>query len=162
MPRIFDNIDKALLPALQRTMEVTERADFCVGYFNLRGWRHLSGYVDRWAGGAGQCCRLLIGMHVSPSDGLHRALRARDEGEALDNQTAIREKRQVAEDFRDQLTFGVPTNADEAGLHQLSRQPRSGKLVVKVHLRHPLHAKLYLLFRRTRSIRLLAVLGAAT
>lgn len=161
MPRIFDNIDKALLPALQRTMEVTERADFCVGYFNLRGWRHLSGYVDLWAGGAGQCCRLLIGMHVSPSDELRRALRARDEGEALDNQTAIREKRQVAEDFRDQLTFGVPTNADEAGLHQLSRQLRSGKLVVKVHLRHPLHAKLYLLFRQDPINPVIGYLGSS-
>ena len=148
MPRIFDNIDKSLLPALQETLDVAERADFCVGYFNLRGWRHLAGYVDHWAGGEGQCCRLLVGMHVSPSDELRHALRARDEDEALDNQTAIREKRKIAEDFRNQLTIGAPTNEDEAALRQLSVQLRTGKLVVKVHLRHPLHAKLYLLFRQ--------------
>lgn len=148
MPKIFDNIDKALLPALRDTLQVAERADFCVGYFNLRGWKHLSGYIDRWAGGEGQCCRLLVGMHVTPSDELRRALRARDDGEALDNQTAIREKRKIAEDFRSQLTFGVPTNEDEAVLRQLSSQLRAGKLTVSVHLRHPLHAKLYLLFRR--------------
>lgn len=148
MPRIFDNIEKPLLPALQETLKVAKWADFCVGYFNLRGWRHLSGHVDRWAGGEGQCCRLLIGMHVTPSDELRQALRTREEDDGLDNQTALREKRRIAEEFRQQLTFGVPTNDDEAALRQLSVQIRAKKLIVKVYLRHPLHAKLYLLHRQ--------------
>lgn len=148
MPRIFDNIDNSLLPALQDTLKVAERADFCVGYFNMRGWRHLAPHVDRWSGGDGNCCRLLVGMHVSPPDELRQAFRMREGEDAMDNQTALREKRRIAEEFREQLTFGVPTNEDEAALQQLSAQIRAGKLVVKVYLRHPLHAKLYLLHRQ--------------
>ena len=128
MPRIFDNIEKSLLPALEDTLQVAERDDFCVGYFNLRGWPHLAKHVDRWAGGDAQCCRLLVGMHVTPTDELRRALRSQEE-DALDNQTAIREKRRIAEDFRSQLTFGIPTNEDESALRRLADQIRATKLV---------------------------------
>ena len=53
----------------------------------------------------------------------------------------------MAEQLRQQLTIGVPTNADERTLRQLADQLRAKKVVVKLFLRHQLHAKLYLLFR---------------
>lgn len=160
MPRIFDNIDQPLLPALQESLKVAERADFCVGYFNLRGWRHLASYVDKWAA-AGNGCRLLVGMHVSPSEELRHALRLQDNEATLDNQTALRDKRRIAEEFRQQLTFGAPTNDDEATLRHLSAQIREQKLTVKVYLRHPLHAKLYLLHRQDANNPKTAFLGSS-
>ncbi len=55
MPRIFDNLSPGpRLPlALRSTLSSASRADFCVGYFNLRGWRYLAPVVDGWGADAG-------------------------------------------------------------------------------------------------------------
>lgn len=147
MPRIFDNIDQPLLPALQQTLETATHADFCVGYFNLRGWRGLGSYVENWDGGEGECCRLLVGMQRLPEEALREAKRLAKQDGGIDNQTALRLKRRLAEEFREQLTVGVPTREDERGLRQLAQQLRDEKVKVKLFLRHTLHAKLYLIYR---------------
>ena len=74
MPRIFDNIDQSLLPALRETLGFADRADFCVGYFNLCDWKTLDQYIDRWSGGPMQYCLLLVGMQRLPQDDLTPAL----------------------------------------------------------------------------------------
>ena len=147
MPRIFDNIEQHLRLALAETMELANRADFCVGYFNLRGWRSIDEYVNNWDGGDGRCCRLLVGMQRLPQEELRIANSLSAGQIRLDNQTALRLKKRLAEEFRDQLITGAPTNEDEAGLRRLARQIKAKKVIVKLFLRHPLHAKLYLLFR---------------
>jgi superfamily II DNA or RNA helicase len=149
MPRIFDNIETSLLPFLRETLRQSERADFCVGYFNLRGWKQLDEFIEQWPGGE-QRCRLLVGMQPAPQEELRQVFsltNADGNVGAVDNATAIRERKKAAKAFKDQLTYGAPTNQDEAALRRLSDQLKTRKLAVKLFLRHPLHAKLYLLHR---------------
>lgn len=148
MPRIFDNLEahSSFLPVLQETLALSSRADFCVGYFNLRGWGGLAPYVDKWEPDNG-LCRVLVGMQRLPYEQLREALSLLDNPSYMDNQTIYRLRIQLAEQLRQQLTIGAPTNADERTLRQLATQLRARKVVVKLFLRHPLHAKLYLLFR---------------
>ena len=86
-------------------------------------------------------------MQRLPHEELREALSLLDKPSSIDNQMAHRLKVQLAEQLRQQLTIGVPTNADERTLRRLAGQLRAKKVVVKLFLRHPLHAKLYLLFR---------------
>lgn len=160
MPRIFDNIDNPLLDSLCKTLEISQRADFCVGYFNLRGWKLLDSYVENWIGGDIAQCRLLIGMNMSPQDQLRTALSVIPLEEVGGGQL-FQWKKQVAQDFRDQLVKGVPSNEDEAGLRRLSAQLKAKKLVVKLFLRHQLHAKLYLLHRADPNNPITGYLGSS-
>ena len=161
MPRIFDNIALDLLPALRDTLQVSHRSDFCVGYFNLRGWKAIDGLIESWAGGAGAQCRLLVGMQRLAQDELRLAYSLTPQDDQVSQQAVIRMKRRLAEEFRAQLTFGAPTDADEAGLRRLSAQLKEGKVVVKLFLRHTLHAKLYLCFRADPNNPITGFLGSS-
>ncbi len=157
MPRIYDNIDEQLLTGLSQSLKHACRADFCIGYFNLRGWKHVAVDIENLGGAMceekdedGQtvkphrACRVLIGMQPAAGEMLRQYLAAGDE-RSMSLKEAARLKRKIAEDFRSQLTIGLPTADDERNLRKLSAQLRSGKVTVKLHLRHRLHAKLYLI-----------------
>ncbi len=145
MAKIFDNITSDLLPALQQSLKVAERSDFCVGYFNLRGWQLVDDGVEVFSGGDEHCCRLIVGMQRLPQDEL-RDILGGGKPAVLDQGKIARLKRAVLHDFRQQLTIGLPTGKDEGALRRLIAQLRAKKLVVKLYLRQQLHAKLYLFF----------------
>jgi superfamily II DNA or RNA helicase len=161
MPRIFDNIATDLLPALRQSLEIGHRSDFCVGYFNLRGWKAIDGMIDRWEGGPGHQCRLLVGMQRLPQDELREAYSLLPKEDELSNQVVIRMKRRLAEEFRSQLTIGAPSDEDEAALRRLVAQLKAGKVAVKLYLRHTLHAKLYLCFRNDPNNPITGFLGSS-
>lgn len=55
MAEIYDNIETKFLDGLkgiiQNKHNIVKRVDFCVGYFNLRGWRHIADEIDALEGG---------------------------------------------------------------------------------------------------------------
>ncbi|MEH2025641.1 helicase-related protein [Nostoc sp.] len=161
MPRIFDNIDLQLLPILRETLKVSYRADFCVGYFNLRGWRRIDDLIEQYVGSEKACCRLLIGMQSLPSDEVHAAFTLSSGDGRIDNSAIVRLKKRMAAEFRKQLTIGAPTNQDEAGLRRLSHQLKTQKLIIKLFLRHSLHAKLYLVHRNDPNTPTVGFLGSS-
>ena len=146
MPRVFDNIEDLLLPALRQSLELSNSADFSIGYFNLRGWGELASFINDWDGEQ-QVCRVLVGMQKIPSEEIKETFSLLEDQGRIDNQSALRLKQEMAEQFRQQLMLGAPTNRDEKILRLLATQLRDGKVTVKLFLRHALHAKLYLLFR---------------
>lgn len=179
MSIIFDNIgDRKFLTGLRAILTAAgvKRADFCAGYFNLRGWKAVAGEVGQLpgcgvrenrrtpAGGdhwetVQRKCRLLVGMHRPAPDlvsELYDVVRPQ-----VDLETAQRWRRAVATDFRRQLALGAPTAEDETGLKALRAQLADGTVAVKLHLRFPLHAKLYLAHRPGDPAPALAVMGSS-
>src|SRR6476469_7245676 len=160
MPRIFDNMQQKLLPELRDTLDVAIRADFCVGYVNLRGWRSIEDKIDKFAGTENARCRLLVGMQTLPKDELQNLLSLSSEEDRISLSEVSKIKRRYVEEFRSQLTLGAPNNQDEAALRRLSAQLKAGKVTVKLFARHTLHAKLYLVYVPEKTPRI-AFLGSS-
>lgn len=170
MPTVFDNIDTPFLEneggnGLLDALKVARRGDFCVGYFNLRGWRCIDKVVSAWDLPQTEVepppCRLLVGMQRLP----HEQLRAWLSDDAIDrspdNKTLAKLRKDAANEFRKQLTLGFPTDADEAGLRRLAKQLKGGCVRVKLFLKHALHAKLYLAHRNDTINPIIAYLGSS-
>ena len=176
MSRIFDNIEELFEDGLRDLLgnPGVVRADFCVGYFNLRGWGKVADAVDVLPGGevlemdprdrpvpVTRTCRLLIGMHRREDELLAEAY-APSKAPSVDRDRVLRWRRQAVDAFRRQLTLGAPTAADEKALRALRRQLAEGRVVVKLHLAHQLHAKLYLAYRPSdRSHPVTSVMGSS-
>ncbi|TBR56472.1 NgoFVII family restriction endonuclease [Westiellopsis prolifica IICB1] len=161
MPRIFDNINERLLDALNKTLKVSNRSDFCVGYFNLRGWQQIDTLIEHYAGHEGACCRLLVGMQKLPKDELYKTLALGASKKPIDQGEVTRLRKRVAQEFRQQLMMGIPSNADEKGLQRLKQQLISKKLIVKLYLRHLLHAKLYIIPQNHYNLPAVGFLGSS-
>jgi hypothetical protein len=92
MPTIFDNIDIAFLEntpgnGLRDALKLARRGDFCVGYFNLRGWSRIDDIVELWpsTGPETTPCRLLVGMQRLPSEELASLFSAQSNDDRVDS-----------------------------------------------------------------------------
>ncbi|MDR1741074.1 MAG: phospholipase D-like domain-containing protein [Synergistaceae bacterium] len=151
MPTIYDNIEHQFSDGFSKHMDGACRLDCCVGYFNLRGWGMAFDAVDKLTGASVQegeqrplrYCRLLVGMTKTPREEIIEEFSDPDDLR-IDGAKANMRRRDLAAQLAEQLTYGNPTQADENTLKTLLRQLKSGRVVVKLFLRHQLHAKLYL------------------
>lgn len=170
MARIYDNIDVKFQEGLQGiiTSQGVERVDFCVGYFNLRGWNFVVDQIETLPGGEVEendnyvfrTCRLLIGMHQPPEE-LIRNLYSQNP-QLVDQEYIRKCKLKIAKDFQNQLLLGIPRKEDEITLRKLSRQLKEKKVCVKLYLKEPLHAKLYLAYRPTDfSSKIIGIMGSS-
>lgn len=174
MARIFDNIEEQFTDGLRDIVNEpgVKRVDFCVGYFNLRGWDLIKDVVDNIPGENvfeqdangndirnHRVCRLLIGMH-RPDEELIRSLYSK-KTTLTDAKYIQRSLHSIAEGFKQQLLLGVPSAKDEETLRHLSTQLKSGKVCVKLYLKYPLHAKLYVSHNDSRTHPHMALMGSS-
>ena len=156
MAKIYDNIETIFTDGLRGIISNVgvKNVDFCVGYFNLRGWSIIVDEIDKLPGDyiyekderVLRTCRLMIGMHRPPED-IIRQMYSSFQSQTIDAEGVKKCKRKIAAEFKKQLVLGVPSTRDEWSLRRLSSQLKEGKVCVKLYLKEPLHAKLYLAHR---------------
>jgi hypothetical protein len=125
MTRIFDNIHLDLGSHLQKSLEISERMDAAVGYFNLRGWSLFDELVRRKTtlGTQTPVVRVLIGMVIAgpQQDALDDLQSMVDGAEPLDADAAQARERKIVllDQLRTQLMRGLPSREDRTALRSL-------------------------------------------
>jgi superfamily II DNA or RNA helicase len=168
MPKIYDNIELQFARGLSEHISTAKRVDYCVGYFNLRGWSMVCNDIDGLAGDTvmengkskHRYCRLLVGMTKTPLQELLDEF-SDPEDMLMDNEKATRYRKKLAIEFAEQLTYGMPTTADERTLQILLSQLKSGRVIVKLFLEYQLHAKLYLAHNDGPVTPIISLLGSS-
>ena len=102
MPKIYDNIENHLTQGLNETLDVSQRTDLCVGYFNLRGWKEIAEKIDSLSGSTvtegednfHRVCRLLVGMQKLPVDILREYFQT-DDNHILDQNEAVKLRKKI-------------------------------------------------------------------
>ena len=89
MPQIFDNIEKHLLVALSAALGFRNGRIFASATSTCADGGRVDWLVERWAGGDGHCCRLLVGMQQMPQDQLRAAMSLLPGEDEIDQATAI-------------------------------------------------------------------------
>ena len=140
MGKIFDNIEIKFTEGLQGIINNVgvKRVDFCVGYFNLRGWDLIVNQIDGLSGDYVyegndrklRVCRLLIGMH-RPDEELIRSIYSKEDT-LPDAELVMKSKLKISKEFRRQLLLGMPTKKDEWTLRRLASHMRDGKVTVQL------------------------------
>lgn len=96
MPTIYDNIEKKFADGVLQHIKNAKRVDYCVGYFNIRGWNTVVSQIDQLEGMEvkengktyTRYCRLLVGMTKNPLDVLVDELNP--DGNFMDNEKAAK------------------------------------------------------------------------
>jgi len=156
MPTIIDNIQVRLLDELRKFVGSATEARFCVGYFNLRGWDALGELIETLPIQPNSApCKVLVGMIG------HDLLRASDTPPTIDRTHVAQQRKLLIEEFERQMVRGVPTMQALYSMRRLAHQLRKGQVRVKLFVRYPLHAKLYLLTRNDYVTPLIGYVGSS-